>query len=367
VHSPAIIRLRARLRIEGPQVIRIVVAAFVSWALCRAMGSTHPPVYAVLVPLVALRDDPYSAFNVSFDRLLGVVGGICIGIATARWLGSSAYAVALMLAVGLFGGIVLRKGTTLNIQMGISGLLVFANPDPTSYALARLWETAVGAGVTVVLSAVLLPPNPRRRFLAQLDDVAAQITTQLSHCAALLGTPGADHAELDELRRRGHQMQTLALALPGTLSTARRAIAHNPLRRADRPRLAELEPIAARASQLGESVRLLLDEVSDLSARPDLALVWPKLAATMATTLQPIISAVRPALTPAATFAAAPTDLDAELEAGVAAFQDWRANDPQPVAAVLRRPVRHLLSALGHDPGDPAHPTQIAADSQPAG
>jgi uncharacterized membrane protein YgaE (UPF0421/DUF939 family) len=129
--------------VEVPQAVRVVIAAGVSWQLCMWILNGphgHPPVYAAVVPLVAMRDHPYSAFNVSLDRLVGVLAGVCLGIAVVQWLGLSTLAVVLVLAVGLIGGIALQLGPGTNIQVAASSLLVFSNPDPNVYAFARLWR-----------------------------------------------------------------------------------------------------------------------------------------------------------------------------------------------------------------------------------
>ncbi len=160
--TPTRAQLLERLRQEAPQAVRIVVAAAVGWQICRWIDPGSLPIYAVIVPVVAMRDDPYSAFNTSFDRLLGVLAGITIGVLVAGWLGPSVYAVSLVLLVGLLGGIVLRVGPSLNVQVSMSALLVFASPDPGQLAVVRLWETLVGAAVTVVPSPLLFPPTRGR-------------------------------------------------------------------------------------------------------------------------------------------------------------------------------------------------------------
>jgi len=126
---------------EGPQLVRIVIGVAVSWQLCVWLGAVHPPIYAALVPLVAMRDAPESAFNVSFARLVGVVGGLVLGMVVLSWLKPSAASVAVVMALALAAGIMLRVGGVLNLQVAISALMVFANADPSSYALDRLWET----------------------------------------------------------------------------------------------------------------------------------------------------------------------------------------------------------------------------------
>ena len=60
---------RPILAAEGPSMLRIVVASVVAWQVCVWLGAQQPPIFAVIVPLVALRDAPYSALNVSMVRL----------------------------------------------------------------------------------------------------------------------------------------------------------------------------------------------------------------------------------------------------------------------------------------------------------
>ncbi len=86
-------RARPILAAEGPSMLRIVVASVVAWQLCIWLGAQQPPIFAVIVPLVALRDAPYSALNVSMVRLIGVVGGVLIGIAVLHVIRPSALAV----------------------------------------------------------------------------------------------------------------------------------------------------------------------------------------------------------------------------------------------------------------------------------
>jgi uncharacterized membrane protein YgaE (UPF0421/DUF939 family) len=83
----------------------------VGWQICIWIDPSEPPIYAVVVPLVAMRDHPFSAWNVSFDRLLGVVAGVLLGVFVVDLLGLSVLSVALVLTLGLSVGIILRFGS----------------------------------------------------------------------------------------------------------------------------------------------------------------------------------------------------------------------------------------------------------------
>jgi hypothetical protein len=135
---------RAILRAELPQVARIVVAAAVAWEAALLLGATQPPIFAALVPLVSLRDDPFSAFNLSVARLVGVVAGLLIAIGVLAVLEPTTVAIAAVLALALLVGVVLRIGNVLNTQVAVSALLVFSSTDTAGYAVTRLWETGLG-------------------------------------------------------------------------------------------------------------------------------------------------------------------------------------------------------------------------------
>jgi len=124
--------LRTRIRSEGPQIARIVIAACVGWQICRWISPTDNPIYAALVPLMAMRDHPFSAMNVSFDRVLGVIAGVLLGVLLATLLGPGLLAVALAVGVGLLLGMLFRLGPVLNVQASLSALLVFGAAALTS-------------------------------------------------------------------------------------------------------------------------------------------------------------------------------------------------------------------------------------------
>ena len=339
-------RLRARLRTEGPQILRILVAAALSWQVCVWLGAEAPPIFAVLVPLVALRDHPYSAFNLSFDRLIGVVGGVLLAVVVLRWLGLSLVSVIVVLGVGLTVGMVLRVGTTLNVQIAVSCLLVFADADPEGVAFTRVWETAVGAGISVLLSPLLFPPNARKTFEAELRPVVESLGHQLTELRA--GLADATSRSWADLRDRAIETEERARALPASLAAARRAVANNPLRAGDR------SPLAERAAQLGLMVdlarmeRILVDEVVSFADRADYVSAWPSVSASLVALLDPTSEAVDVALRRSAGKPHS-SAVEAALETAYAELRHWQAADPRPLSVILRRPVKRMLDVIGED------------------
>lgn len=336
-------RARELLRAEGPGAARVVVTVAVAWQVALWLGADQPPVFAAIVPLVALRGDPMTALGTSLERTLGVVAGVLIGIAVLNLWQPSTLTLALVVALGLGVGMVLRAGGALNIQVALSSLLVFANASPDSYALDRVWETAAGAAVTILLAPLLWPPDPQRILAAVSDDCGARLGRSLRGTAAVLGVGTA--AARDNLTRVHTHVEAVH-AGAGRAREAERALRFNPLRRRQRDTVRLRAERIATADRLAVHVSTLAGEVAAFAGREDLApdlararVRVPDLAALTARAVERAVSGDDPR---AAVTAA---------RAGLAAYA--RA-DSRPVAVALRRPLHRVLDELEAPPsGNP--------------
>lgn len=103
---------------------KMVLAGTLAWWLCRLLGAPRP-LFAVLVPLVAMGGDPFGAVNVSIGRILGVFAGVLIGLGLLQVRLPSTVLVALLLALSLLAGLALRVGGgPLNSQIAITAMFM---------------------------------------------------------------------------------------------------------------------------------------------------------------------------------------------------------------------------------------------------
>src|SRR4051812_42039307 len=146
--------MHARIAIarrELPRAVRIAVAATLAWWISRLLGAERP-VFAVIVPMVAIRDDAHAALALSLGRMLGVMAGVVLGIGVVALTGVSTTSIVLLLVGGLAVGLFLRTGPELNTQIAISALLVLVvTTNADSYAVERIWETGVGSLVSLAV------------------------------------------------------------------------------------------------------------------------------------------------------------------------------------------------------------------------
>jgi uncharacterized membrane protein YgaE (UPF0421/DUF939 family) len=227
---------------------KIGLASVLAWWFSELLGASRPA-FAAIVPLVALRvDDPYGAVGISLYRVVGTVLGVLVGIGALAidpdvplWL------VAATVAVSLAIGLVARaKSDPINPITAVTALIVLfiGKGRADAYAWERVWQTLVGAGTTMLVAAVVWPPDPIEGLRDLLADLRTEVSADLRELAAFPGMPLAAGARaLDERIRR--TMDTGDVTR--TLDQARNSLRWNPRHRG---RTRELIDLAVPIRQL---------------------------------------------------------------------------------------------------------------------
>src|SRR3954449_11502217 len=97
--------LRAEIRLA----LKMALGGTAAWWLAGELGARRP-IFAALVPLVAMTGDPFAAISVSIGRIVGVFAGVGIGIALVHVSVGLTVRVALVLLAGTIGSVVLKVG-----------------------------------------------------------------------------------------------------------------------------------------------------------------------------------------------------------------------------------------------------------------
>ena len=324
---------RDDVRAALPRAAQTAITAAVAWQICRWLGADRP-VFAAIVPIVAIKGDPLAALNVSLGRLFGVVGGIALGIVVADVGGANAVTVALLIGAGLIAGLLIRIGGEPNSQVAVSALLVLAVATGAgAFGLERLWETAIGAAVTVVLAPFLWPPDPVRELERRL--------------AARRRPRGRRHRADPRARRRAGRRRGGATCRTSSSTRARRPgssmrSAPPAAACASTPAAAEL-PSAWSGSRRGCGSRAT--SRTGRAAWRVTSRAWPR-ARTSPTPGRRPPSRRRPPARPWSRPFARPSPTPptgGDRLRAEAALDRWRDLDTSAVAVVLRRDLRTLL------------------------
>lgn len=329
-------------RTELPQIARIVIVAAVGWQVCLWLGAQNPPIYAVLVPLVSLKSDPFSAFNLSWSRLVGVLVGLLLGLAVLRIMSPGLLAISVVLAVSLLLGMVIRIGNQPNMQVAISALLVFSNPDASAYGLTRLWETGVGTAVTALLTPFLFPADPRVAARAELAVIADALTTSLREATRIAGESG--RSVLDGTRQMVEVIERLDGAqdririMQAQIASAGRSAGWSVLRRSALREVGRLEPTRELATRSAANIQAFAEEVMTFAERFDFDQDRQLRPDSLQELTEPLAQCLGDAL--------AGRDYSAPLARARAARQAFVAGEHTRVASITRRPLNRILEDL---------------------
>jgi uncharacterized membrane protein YgaE (UPF0421/DUF939 family) len=239
----------------------MTLGATAAWWLASELGARRP-IFAALVPLVAMTGDPFAAVTVTLSRVLGVFVGVGIGIGAIHLDVSTTWRVAIALLAGTLVATGFSVGGRPNFEVPIAALFLigFASAGATQVGEQRIWETAVGGVIAIVVSSLLWPPDPARRLERDLDRLRRALIDDLTAIADDLATgSGATADHLDVVR--AHSADAVRDVFE--LDDARRALRWSPLRRRDEERVDELGRRINLAARVYRHTRSIARDVAD--------------------------------------------------------------------------------------------------------
>ena len=165
---------------------RLTAAAVSSFVVAHAIFPHTEPLLAPLTALLVVQLTPVSLLASGVDRVLSVVAGVAVAATFATFVELTWWSLAIVIAVSILVGQVLRLGANL-IEVPISAMLVLGvgSLAAESAAWQRVGETLVGATVGVV-SNLLFPPRVR------VQDAVTAIEGLADDLARLLDRAGTE-------------------------------------------------------------------------------------------------------------------------------------------------------------------------------
>ncbi|HYZ00881.1 MAG TPA: FUSC family protein, partial [Candidatus Binatia bacterium] len=183
------------------QAIKVAVASGLAWGIGQALHSPRP-FAAVLAVIILMAGHAYSSLLNALHFVIGVVGGLLLGIIAVRLVGASTLFVAALVFICMLIGGWLRVSRHSN-QIAVSALLVLATGSADN--VQRLWETALGGAVGVVVASLLWPPNPVRGLRQQYHEARARIREDVLRTIEVAGGQGDAEANRRRVRENAER------------------------------------------------------------------------------------------------------------------------------------------------------------------
>jgi hypothetical protein len=165
----------------------------------------------------------YETFAHGWERIVSVVAGVLVAVLFASVTGLTWWSLALIVAVSLAAGRLLRLGPHL-AEVPISAMLVLAVGGAERAAYGRVIETFVGAGVGVLVNLLIAPPlyvRPASDAIAELARRMARCSTALAEALRQGWSKSSADVHLAEARALGEEVARADRQLARTEESAR--------------------------------------------------------------------------------------------------------------------------------------------------
>jgi uncharacterized membrane protein YgaE (UPF0421/DUF939 family) len=160
------------------QILKIALAAGVSWEISSWLPNNPYPVFAPLAAIFTTQMTIADSVEKAIYRVLGVIGGVCVGASIAHFFSIGTLSVTMVILIGMATATAFRLNPLLISQVGVSGLLVLDYGQLHGYMQYRILETIIGALVAVIINMIICPAKEsplRKQKIVQLTKQLAQV------------------------------------------------------------------------------------------------------------------------------------------------------------------------------------------------
>ena len=245
-------RTRAeRLRHATRSILQATLAATVAWLIATEIVGHSQPFFAPVSAMITLGLTQGERGRRALEVVLGVTLGIAVADLLVIGLGAGWWQLALVVSLSMSVALLLGSGQMFAQQAAVLAALVATlQPPEGTFEFARSLDALVGGAVALVVSALVLPADPRRIVREAAAPVLAELAAVLDDVAAALET--RDRARVQAALDRSRAIDDLARGLDEALAVGRETARLAPPRRGS---IGTVDVYADAAAQIDLAVR----------------------------------------------------------------------------------------------------------------
>ncbi len=169
-----------RLRLAWRSILQASISAALAWLIATEVLGHKQPFFAAVSAIVTLGLTVGQRGRRAVELALGVALGIAVADLLVLSIGTGTAQLAVVVLLATAVAIFLGSGQLLATQAAVSAALVATLQPPTgSFDFTRSLDALVGAGVALLVNAIVLPAQPvemvRRAGRPVLDELAATL------------------------------------------------------------------------------------------------------------------------------------------------------------------------------------------------
>lgn len=167
----------------GPRTLKTAGAVILSMIIVDAIGATESRlIFAMLGAMAAVQ----TTFKASVESCLTQIVGVIFGALTGVLLGLlpipdlAAAGIGIILVISLYNAFGIRFAPGLPCLIVVT---ICTTPDiqPFSYALTRIWDTAIGLTVGMAINTLVFPYDNSRQIRATAESLDREIIAFLEN------------------------------------------------------------------------------------------------------------------------------------------------------------------------------------------
>ena len=189
----------------GLRTVKTAVAVLISMVLVDRLGtSSSKLIFAMLGALNAMQP----TFNESIESCLTQIVGVFLGAVAGWLLMLTGLHPILASCIGIIFVLILYNGLKIRYSAGLACIIVVSmcldgETRPFTYALTRIWDTAIGLAVGMAVNTLIFPYDNSRRIrilIRSLDEDVLRFLEEIFDGDEVLPDP-------ESLRRKLRDME----------------------------------------------------------------------------------------------------------------------------------------------------------------
>ena len=164
-------------RYIGARTLKTVAAVVISMILVDAYGATTSKlIFAMLGAMAAVQPTFKESLESCLAQIIGVIFGALAGVLLLAFPISHLVAtgIGIVLVITLYNALKVRFSPSLPCFIVV---MLCTTPDiaPVSYALGRIWDTAIGLGIGMAINMLVFPYDNSRQVKDAVESLDREV------------------------------------------------------------------------------------------------------------------------------------------------------------------------------------------------
>ena len=180
-------RIRSKLHV-GPRTFKTVLAVIISMIVVEAYGATTSKlIFAMLGAMAAVQPTFKESVESCLTQIVGVLFGGLAGVVLLALpipaLVSTG--IGMVMVITLYNALQIRFSPSLSCFIVV---MLCTTPDiqPMTYALGRIWDSAIGLGIGMLINTLIFPYDNSRQIRSTVESLDRELILFLRTCLMVM-------------------------------------------------------------------------------------------------------------------------------------------------------------------------------------